>query len=119
MTSQKSLRDKSHVEQIERWAEFVRDNAGWKKQFKEFSDAQIIIARRVFEKLPEELLTEEEIQKMISSCANLRDRALVSVLYESGCRIGEIGNLRIKDVLFDEYGAKIDVLGKTGARRVR
>lgn len=61
MTSQKSLRDKSHVEQIERWAEFVRDNAGWKKQFKEFSDAQIIIARRVFEKLAQ---TEEGRRKI-------------------------------------------------------
>jgi len=44
-------RDISHQEQIERWANFVRDNPEWKKQFKKFSDAQIIIARRVYDKL--------------------------------------------------------------------
>jgi integrase len=41
------------------------------------------------------------------------------MLYESGCRIGEILTLRIKNVLFDENGAVLLVDGKTGQRRVR
>jgi integrase/recombinase XerD len=41
------------------------------------------------------------------------------VLYESGCRIGELMMLRIKHISFDEFGALILVDGKTGPRRVR
>lgn len=49
----------------------------------------------------------------------LRDKAFIMALYESGCRIGEILSLRMKNVSFDEYGAILRVTGKTGDRRVR
>ncbi len=48
-----------------------------------------------------------------------RDRALVASLYESGARISELSNLKIKHVKFDQYGAVLMVDGKTGMRRVR
>lgn len=48
-----------------------------------------------------------------------RDKALIHVLYESGCRVGEIAGLKIKHVSFDTYGALLIVNGKTGMRRVR
>ncbi len=70
-------------------------------------------------KLPEDMLTNEEILRMIATANTLRNKALVSVLYESGCRIGELMNLKLKDVTFDEYGAIILVDGKTGMRRIR
>jgi len=70
-------------------------------------------------KLPEEILTKDDILKMIRATTNIRDKALVSVLYESGCRIGELLGLRIKDINFDKYGAILIVNGKTGIRRVR
>jgi site-specific recombinase XerD len=70
-------------------------------------------------KLPEELLTEEEIELLVDNCENLRDKALVSVMYESGCRIGELLSMSLKHVTFDEYGAQLIVKGKTGMRRVR
>lgn len=72
-------------------------------------------------KLPEELLTKEEVRKMIKAARHLRDKALVSVLYESGCRRGELMALRIKHIQFDDYGCILMVPdeGKTGARRVR
>jgi len=70
-------------------------------------------------KLPEELLTEEEVKKIAEVANNLRDRALIIVLYESGCRIGEILCLRIRHVQFDDYGARLTVKGKTGMRSVR
>ena len=57
-----------------------------------------------------------QINKMIRQCRDERDRAFISVLYESGCRISEIGILRIKDISFDRYGARISISGKTGAR---
>lgn len=70
-------------------------------------------------KLPEELLTEEDIKKLINATRDTRDRAFISILYESGCRVGEIANLRIKNISFDDYGAVILVNGKTGSRRIR
>jgi integrase/ribosomal protein L40E len=76
--------------------------------------------KQVNNKLPEELLTEEEIVKMADAALNPRDKALVLILYESGCRIGELLSLKIKDVQFDDYGCVLIVpKGKTGARRVR
>lgn len=50
------MRDKSHEEQIERWAEYVKTHDDWKIRLKPFLDSQIIIARRFFKKLAE---TEE------------------------------------------------------------
>jgi len=69
-------------------------------------------------KLPEELLTEEEIMNIIKKCDNLRDRTLISVLAESGCRVSEIGTLKIKHISFEEYGARLVVNGKTGMRKI-
>jgi len=70
-------------------------------------------------KLPEELLSEEDVLKIVQAATNLRDKALVLTLYESGCRIGELLSLKVKNVQFDQYGAILRVTGKTGDRRVR
>lgn len=72
-------------------------------------------------KLPAEgdLLTEEDVQKLLSLASHPRDKALVSMLWESGARIGEIGNLQLKHVVFDKYGIVISVKGKTGSRKIR
>jgi site-specific recombinase XerD len=71
-------------------------------------------------KLPEDLVTEEEIEKMIKVADHPRDKAMVALLYESGFRIEELLTLCIKNIRFDEYGAKIMVRqGKTGMRLIR
>ncbi|WP_440946858.1 tyrosine-type recombinase/integrase [Methanosarcina sp. T3] len=70
-------------------------------------------------KLPEELLSESEIKKMIEVAEHPRDKAIIAALYDSGCRIGELGGLKIKHLNFDQYGAILTVNGKTGMRRVR
>ena len=69
--------------------------------------------------LPNELLSEQDVQAMIDASLNLRDKALIAMLYEGGFRIGELGAMRVKDLTFDEYGAVTMVTGKTGMRRVR
>lgn len=63
-----------------------------------------------------DLLTEDEVKRLIEVAEHPRDKAFVSVLYESGARIGEIGSLQISNVKFDEYGAVLHVEGKTGCR---
>lgn len=70
-------------------------------------------------KLPEDILSPHEIKAMINAADNARDRALVAVLYDSGCRLGEIMGIKQKDVTVDQYGARIAVHGKTGDRPVR
>ncbi len=56
-------RDKTHSEQIERWAEYVRENPDkWKSRFKEFLNSQIIISRRFYKKLAETKEGREKIK---------------------------------------------------------
>jgi len=66
-----------------------------------------------------EILTLNEIMKIFNSADNLRDKLIILLLYESGIRVGELINLRKKDVYFDEWGAILRVNGKTGMRYVR
>lgn len=56
---------------------------------------------------PDEILTVEEIENMIGEAMNSRDRALISLIYESGARVAEVGRLRWKDLIFDEDGLRL------------
>lgn len=69
--------------------------------------------------LPEALVTEDDIRKIVAVAENPRDRAFILTHYESGCRIGETLSLKIRNVSFDKYGSVLRVDGKTGPRRVR
>jgi len=69
--------------------------------------------------LPNNLPNEDDVKKMLEAAEHPRDKALIASLYESGCRVGEIASLRIRDINFDEYGAFMVVNGKTGSRRIR
>ncbi|TGC10641.1 tyrosine-type recombinase/integrase [Methanolobus halotolerans] len=62
-------------------------------------------------KLPEELLTEADIKEMILAADHPRDKAIVALFYDTGARSSEIGNLKIKNVVFDQYGAVVTVDG--------
>lgn len=69
-------------------------------------------------KLPEDLLSQEDVRKLIESAVNFRDKALISFLYESGCRIGEVLGMKIKDVTMEEPACAVRVSGKKGSRRI-
>lgn len=68
-----------------------------------------------------DMITREEMEKLIEASANQRDKALWSVLYDSGIRHGELMDMVISDVEFDRYGAilHVPITGKTGYRKVR
>lgn len=70
-------------------------------------------------KLPEELITPEDIADLLAVARSDQDIAFVFVLWESGARIGELLSLRRKHVQFDALGVVLIVDGKTGMRRVR
>lgn len=76
---------------------------------------------RNHKKLPRDLITIEDAKALAECTKNPRDRCLVLLLYESGARISELIELKIRDLVFDEYGARITLPdnGKTGARVIR
>ena len=47
--------------------------------------------------------------RLSEAANNLRDRAFVLLLYESGARIGEVMSIHIKDVVFEQSGAEITI----------
>jgi integrase len=66
----------------------------------------------------ENILQPEEIERMSESAKHPRDKAFVLLLYYSGCRIGELLVLKIKDIIFEDKFTSISVSGKTGYRKV-
>ncbi|OKY78283.1 MAG: XerD/XerC family integrase [Candidatus Methanohalarchaeum thermophilum] len=69
-------------------------------------------------KLPNKLLKEKDIQKLIEATTNPRDKLLISLLWETGARIGELIDLTIDDIEDHRHGKKITIDGKTGQRRL-
>jgi len=69
-------------------------------------------------KLPEEMLTEEDVQELLKNAKNKRDKAMISMLWETGARIGELIDLTVGSIEDHKYGFKVVVDGKTGSRRI-
>lgn len=63
-----------------------------------------------------ELLTPGDIERVITACRTPRDKAFISMLWETGGRIAEIGNRQIKDAVPASVGYTLEVNGKTGVR---
>lgn len=68
-----------------------------------------------------DLISQEDLDRILDNCLNSRDKALFSFLYDGGLRHNEVLNLKNRDLTFDQYGAKVIVPeeGKTGTRMVR
>ena len=62
-----------------------------------------------------EPFSDEEIEKMREGCKNIRDLAIIELLYSTGIRVGELINLNIKDMNFAERSCI--VLGKGNKQR--
>lgn len=67
----------------------------------------------------DQVMRATDVQKMLAVCSTQRDRALISLLWDSGARLGEVIALNVGSVQIDQYGAVISVDGKTGQRRIR
>jgi site-specific recombinase XerD len=67
----------------------------------------------------DDVITTEEFQKLLDATQNSRDRAFISLLFESGMRLGEALNLRIKDVHFNSDRTFVNITkSKTEPRPV-
>ena len=60
-------------------------------------------------------LTEEEVSRLINAARNARDLAIVRVFYESGCRVGELTNMKVHDIDYEKR--RILVMGKGSKER--
>jgi len=89
----------------------------WLKPEINLSEYKLQFKKKV--KLPEDILSVDEVKKIIVTAKTVRDRAMLSLLYDLGCRPSELLNLRIKDLVFDENGLIVSLDGKTGMRRIR
>lgn len=60
----------------------------------------------------EDLLTRAEVEKIIYATPHLMYKALISVLYEGAMRPGELLQMRLKDITFNEHYVTLYVRGK-------
>jgi integrase/recombinase XerD len=68
---------------------------------------------------PDELITDSDLQRLLNKGSRTPlERAFVSILHETGCRIGEMLGMRIGDIQRRGKHAVISVDGKTGERIV-
>lgn len=49
-----------------------------------------------------EIISDECIEKLRDGCRNVRDLAIIDLLYSTGMRVGELVNLNISDINFEE-----------------
>ena len=74
--------------------------------------------RRKDKLMPEGILSEEDIMKLLDAANNVRDKAIIATLFDSGIRVGELLSMKRKDVDLEGNPAHIVVNGKTGPRRI-
>lgn len=61
------------------------------------------------------VITDEGIEKLRDNCAEIRDLAIIDLLYSTGIRVGELVNLNIEDI--DLEGRECIVYGKGDKER--
>ena len=69
-------------------------------------------------KTADDILTPEQVDAIISAGVNPKERAILSLLYESGGRGGEIATLTWKQITYYSTHATVTLDGKTGKPRV-
>lgn len=121
---------KTILKQLYRYFEIEKDQAAAEKEGRPYHEKMTPYPAKVmfFEttikqaktKQPEDLITRPELDRMKAACKNPRDEAIISMLYESGARIGEFGEMRIKHIVFNEDGYQLKITkGKTGPRTLQ
>jgi len=66
------------------------------------TDPTLRIKRPKREKKIPEVLTKDEVKKMLSSCYSDKSKLMLSLMYACGMRVSELTSLKIKDFDFDD-----------------
>ncbi|MFA5408746.1 MAG: tyrosine-type recombinase/integrase [Bacilli bacterium] len=89
----------------------------------EITEAQLkkvkIDTRYEFDLSPADVLTKEEVIRLVQACRNSRDRALIALTYESGARISEVCALQWKNLTIEEQGISIITQNHTKGEKRR
>ncbi len=68
---------------------------------------------------PSELLSTDDVLKLVSSTGNMMHKALLAVAYESAARPAEVARLQWRDAVTDAYGIRLHITDtKTKKRRM-
>jgi Site-specific recombinase XerD len=68
-------------------------------------------------KTASQMLTPEEVQLLYKACYRSYDRAMITMIYEGGLRIGEAASMKWKDLTFNKNGIVANVNFKTNIPR--
>ena len=66
------------------------------------------------DKLAERILSEEEVQTIINSVKNKRNRLIIKTLYYTGIRVSELASLKWKNLQSRKDGGQLTIFGKGG-----
>jgi len=61
-------------------------------------------------------VTEEELEILLDSAETLREKCIVSLLFDSGLRLSELCSLRVKDLDLDNLTLRVIVKGNREAK---
>lgn len=65
------------------------------------------------------VLTDKDVNQIVDNgCKTIKEKAFIKVLHEGGFRVGEMLNIKLKDITFFQNRVMVRVNGKTGERRV-
>jgi site-specific recombinase XerD len=74
------------------------------------------VLSRPWRKVPPRVLGESQVRELIRCAKSSRDRAMIELLYATGCRVGELVKIRVEDIDFERR--TIRVVGKGTGRTV-
>jgi integrase/recombinase XerC len=80
-----------------------------------WSPPRLLQGRPIPKRVPRSL-SETQVKRVLRAARNIRERAILEVLYGTGCRTGELRSMKVEDVDFN--ARRIRVKGKTGTRYV-
>ncbi|MCX6770763.1 MAG: tyrosine-type recombinase/integrase [Candidatus Micrarchaeota archaeon] len=64
------------------------------------------------------IIRRDDLEKLLKACDNVRDSALLYLMWESGVRIGELTNAKLDDYKDEGAYYSLEVNGKTGRRKI-
>ncbi len=80
-----------------------------------YNPARMVATPKLPKRLPR-FLNEPEAARLIEAASSPRDRALLEILYGTGCRVGEVATMRVEHI--DWRNRSLRVLGKGRKERV-
>jgi site-specific recombinase XerD len=89
------------------------------QKFYKFLETEVRTCYKLKQADPNTIITDEDCAAIVENgCGSAREKAFISLLHETGCRIGEFLNMKLGDVQVKDNYAEIRVDGKTGKRTI-